>query len=520
MDVMAAAGGELDSERPTKRRRHAVQSLCGNLECSCRSGASSGSGSFCDDVGGCTTSNVDVSATWADTGSGITPAMVPVQAMSFEYLKESELQWTVIRGHAYDVGDFIPHHPGGELILRCIGEDGTDIFDAHHHSRTAYLALVRHKIGYIHNDSNITNAGPGLLRLELNRRVTGYLEASKGPVAELVAIATLCCFVLWSFLAYTEGWTWMNIMLSWFWARHLDAGLHAALHGDFAYLPVVRRGLLQIYSILCHHILEYYQGSSDGKGLSQHFQHHVRTNELLHDPDMTGFIGERNWIRRHPSNPWRAYHAWQHIYWLPVICVLEPVSELLTMLAACVMAATQLLEPPLELFEMRCRWMDAASWWLEALLSPEYQGLSFCFRPWRQALGVLLASKAVAKIVLMPFAEVQHLLLPEIGEADQQEEFVVKQLRSTCNLRMSNPLARLLDFLMFHGDSLQIEHHLWPALSFTQLRRASKLLRTACIELELPYQELGYWQAFGKIWEQVRLHAKKPKLLSCGSGAG
>eukprot|EP00933_Yihiella_yeosuensis_P007624 TRINITY_DN112744_c0_g1_i1.p1 TRINITY_DN112744_c0_g1~~TRINITY_DN112744_c0_g1_i1.p1 ORF type:complete len:214 (+),score=35.52 TRINITY_DN112744_c0_g1_i1:90-644(+) len=181
------------------------------------------------------------------------------------------------------------------------------------------------------------------------------------------------------------------------------------------------------------------------------------------------------------------------------------------------MAATQLLEPPLEESEVRTRWAAALSCWLEALLSPEYQGLAFFFIPCWQALGVLLVSKAVAKIVLMPFVEVQHVLASEIDETDANDEFINKQLRSTCNLRISNPLARLLDFLMFHGDSLQIEHHLWPSMSFTKLRGASKLLRQACQELELPYQELGYWEAYRKIWQQVLIHRKKPDMMRSSS---
>ena len=88
------------------------------------------------------------------------------------------------------------------------------------------------------------------------------------------------------------------------------------------------------------------------------------------------------------------------------------------------------------------------------------------------------------------------------------QEFVLRQLRTTANLRLSNPLLRFVDFLMsgsrhlnstcsalrFHGDSLQaafrvseapsgqVEHHLWPGMSFVSLREASEVLRRACKE--------------------------------------
>merc|ERR1711879_379926 len=110
-----------------------------------------------------------------------------------------------------------------------------------------------------------------------------------------------------------------------------------------------------------------------------------------------------------------------------------------------------------------------------------------------------LLSKAVAKLVLLPFSQVQHFLVPEMAASEERqggEEFVLTQLRRTANLKLSNPVARVLDFLMFHGDSLQVEHHLWPAMSFMRLREASQLVRDTCAELGLPYNEVGYWEAF------------------------
>ena len=83
-----------------------------------------------------------------------------------------------------------------------------------------------------------------------------------------------------------------------------------------------------------------------------------------------------------------------------------------------------------------------------------------------------------------------------------------------------------------------MEHHLWPGMSFVKLREASEVLRSACKEppgavfllffllaprLDLPYHEIGYWEAFGKatwlqivevccqVWQQVRDHAAQPE---------
>lgn len=40
-------------------------------------------------------------------------------------------------------------------------------------------------------------------------------------------------FAWWCYLSYVHGFWRLNLCLSWFWWRHLDAGLHAVMHGDF-----------------------------------------------------------------------------------------------------------------------------------------------------------------------------------------------------------------------------------------------------------------------------------------------
>ncbi len=114
--------------------------------------------------------------------------------------------------------------------------------------------------------------------------------------------------------------------------------VHEVVHGDFRYSTTFQRRLLQVYSLLCHHMLDHYKGGvvwpgfnldqnmiaqSDSvwwffvafqggqSNLSQHLEHHLHTNDFHKDPDWTVFAVGRNWIRRHPCNSWQPYNPWQ-----------------------------------------------------------------------------------------------------------------------------------------------------------------------------------------------------------------
>jgi len=220
------------------------------------------------------------------------------------------------------------------------------------------------------------------------------------------------------------------------------------------------------------------------------------------------------WVRRHWSSKWRPFHRWQSWYWLVVTSTLEPTLELLHTTKTGIDALGALLEPPTEIAgPFRQRLGNAIAFIIEVLLSPGYQGIAFASQPWYRALSVLLLARAVSRLVLFPFAEVQHYMpehMPELLTCREKDEWAIIQLRTTANLRFENPLARLLDFLMFHGDSYQVEHHLWPAMSFVHLRQASAIVKSACKEFGVPYHEVGYWEGYAKILHQVRIHAVSP----------
>mmetsp|Transcript_71946 Transcript_71946/g.156768 ORF Transcript_71946/g.156768 Transcript_71946/m.156768 type:complete len:591 (-) Transcript_71946:8-1780(-) len=461
------------------------------------------------------------------------------QAWTLSELYEQPFLWTVVDEGVYAIGPFLPHHPGGrELINRAIGEDVTVLYHTHHTSERVDRILEQYRIGHVARNASRAAPRPPRkrrpLQEELNRRIgaLGLEKASSAwPLAEAVAFGMLLLYFAWCWLSYVEGWWKLNVALAWFWWRHLDSGLHSAVHGDFRASPLCHSLLLNAYKVLAHRAVEYYDGdtSCSYRGLSKHFWHHVYTNDPAKDPDwgtMTGLL----WVRRHFTATWLPCHRWQLWYWLPVATIVEPCLELLHVAIQCLERGAALLEPPPPPTNdednsspgnalwhwTECLWhrgCSALGLWMEMAIGPGFQGLALLFNPPLDALATLLVARALAKIVLLPFAEVQHYM-PELvpmspSEPEDDREWVDEQLQTTANLKLPTCFARWLDFLMFHGDSFQIEHHLWPAMSFVNYRRASIEVKAVCSEYNLPYHEVGFIEGYRKIWRQVWLHSQQ-----------
>ncbi|CAE8636360.1 unnamed protein product [Polarella glacialis] len=212
------------------------------------------------------------------------------------------------------------------------------------------------------------------------------------------------------------------------------------------------------------------------------------------------------WVRRHSDAAWSPCHLWQCWYWLPSTALVEPILELFQVACSSLEALAVLLEPPsLGSQPFGQRLEHALATWIEVLFAPGYQLAAFLVQPFWRALGTLLVARAVARLALFPFSEVQHYM-PE--HFDETSEWVVGQLLASANLRFGSRLARWMDFLMFHGDSHQIEHHLWPAMSFVRYSQAAEVVRRTCAEAGLPYHEVSYWEGYRKIWQQVREHSE------------
>lgn len=66
--------------------------------------------------------------------------------------KDAESCWLLVEGKVYDVTNFIPQHPGGEVILKGCGQDATELFNTKDgkgmpHSGSAHELMKDYYIG-------------------------------------------------------------------------------------------------------------------------------------------------------------------------------------------------------------------------------------------------------------------------------------------------------------------------------------------------------------------------------------
>ena len=71
---------------------------------------------------------------------------------SFEEIKHHNTKkdaWIVIGKSVYDITSWIPLHPGGDIIMKYLGKDATQIFNQLHPSYVKKDILIKYKIGNV-----------------------------------------------------------------------------------------------------------------------------------------------------------------------------------------------------------------------------------------------------------------------------------------------------------------------------------------------------------------------------------
>lgn len=191
--------------------------------------------------------------------------------------------WVIIDGMVYDLTEWLPKHPGGEIvILGVAGSDCTDVYRAYHSPSFRDRMLKPHRIGEVSGYS----ISPAVADF---RRLVDSIEGSSLMDTRFIFYIKLVVWyltlLLGSILAVTAfpNDFWVSTVLGGvlmgayfqqiaFWGHDLG---HSSVTQD--------RSTDMLLGILCGNALS---GISMGWWKATHNTHHVATNYMSSDPDI------------------------------------------------------------------------------------------------------------------------------------------------------------------------------------------------------------------------------------------
>jgi fatty acid desaturase len=300
--------------------------------------------------------------------------------------------------------------------------------------------------------------------------------------------------------------------------------LHVALVGVAVALLVVTRSLwvapllaFAYYQVgLLYHDFGHYQGYperslNDAMGMVagfviggslarwrlDHDAHHGHTNLIRKDPDLEGPLAHTPQMARERKGFGRALARTQHLWLLPVSCVL-----LMPIIRTRDLVHVFRRPYPRRLLELSLLLLHYAL----------YFALVFTVLPFGKAVAFVAIHQTLFGASFALTFIINHTGMP--ARTEKPADWIAAQIESTRNVRYSALVDYLLGPLSPH-----IEHHAFPGMPRPQLRQVSALLREYAQAKRVEYRELQAWQVHADLVRSLRdlgAHADRPAEKPAG----
>ena len=403
---------------------------------------------------------------------------------------------TKIHGRYYDLSTF--KHPGGDVAIEsAFGRDATELFESHHlfSNREAMSAMLdKYRIPDPSPENAIASNDvydwDATLKSEftqqLHSRVRAVLGSAKDIKANtcrafeyvmLFAVHAVCYYY------FIRGEWWASIahgIMLWVYGVNI---FHDASHFACSYAyprlnqwllwsgPVFATPYVWLHQhIIAHHSFPNVPGRDPDlyhtPVITRH-SHDIRLRPVYKHQPIAGFVrfplaivfglGLRNGLQ--------ATHAQKinRVVELSNTTHINPASTLpRLLLMVCVIAGIPLAS------------------------------LGFSFK----ALAFMVIPYGIFSTCFMVSSQVNHLV-PDADEHAVDPNFFIHQIKTGHNVA---PMSYLTGLLM-GGLNLQIEHHLFPSVNHTHLRKIAPIVKQLCGEYGIPYNESP------SLWIALKKHA-------------
>ncbi|XP_051151284.1 acyl-lipid (9-3)-desaturase-like [Andrographis paniculata] len=390
--------------------------------------------------------------------------------------------WICIQGKVYDVSDWANHHPGGELpLLNLAGQDATDAFVAYHPG-AAWQFLDRHFNGHYLKDYSVSEASKDYRKLVYEFSKMGLFE-KKGH-----GVLISMCFIAFLFAISVYGVLFCEGIL----VHLLCGGLMGFLwiqsgwigHDSGHYQVMLTPKLNRFAQLLTGNCLA---GISIGWWKWNHNAHHIACNSLDYDPDLQHMplfavssklfnsITSCFYERKMNFDCFaRFFVSHQHWTFYPVMCFAR--LNLFAQSFCLLLSKRKVPNRGQELLGLLVFWI-----WYPSLVS--------CLPNWTERVMFVLASFVVTSIQHIQFC-LNHFSSSVYVGPPRGNDWFEKQTDGTLDIMCSS----WMDW--FHGGlQFQIEHHLFPRLPRSQLRKISPFVKELCKKHGLPYNCASFWEA-------------------------
>lgn len=412
-----------------------------------------------------------------------------------EVSKHNSLQdcWVVVEGKVYNVTQWVPQHPGGNIIGLAAGREATALVHSYH-PPSVLTIIKKYYIGDLRNYENYYTFESKFYST-MKARVSSYLKQHHLSRSSWSMYGTsLMLLSLWGlfyYLSIIRGNLLLAVVFGFFHAQLGINIMHDGNHGAYSNNQTICTIAGFVMDLI---------GSSRVVWWHQHnVGHHPNSNNtqtekspetkldpLAFDPDASA---GNPFVRLNPSQPPRKLHQYQHIYmWFLIMFINFKwfINDIRSMVRRKYMdidfAAKQKGELELLL-------VTKSIFLLYGLVTPVYL---------HGAFGILLFVTfmvATGYVFVLMFS-VNHLTeectFPDGELAYDKRDWAVLQVMTATNFANDSRFWTLVS----GGLNFQIEHHLFPGINHVHLPKISPIVRQTCKEFGVPYNSFpSFWAA-------------------------
>jgi len=400
--------------------------------------------------------------------------------------KWAGMKWTVYRGVAYDLTAFIDRHPAGSwLINLAIGRDCTALFESYHLRPDVAVAHLRRlpalpdfpvaavpKMPYP-NDSELYNTIRERVRAEVFRgtEVKGaHRSGSEWAAAVILGYAALtgAAYVadtgLATGLLFGLAGAWIGLTVQ-HCGNHGAMSTHAAVNGFMG---------------LCNDIMG---GSSLMWRYHHQVSHHVHCNDEALDEDV---FSAMPLLRFDPRLPRSWFHRYQHIYmWatFPLLQLIFQVGDWKALFdnrtqGATLHGATDFERATLVAGKLaHYSLLLALPWALHGPAAALTGAAAYVFTQSIVLAATFAVSHNVPETKPLDDNATRANLFTSLGERD----WGVQQVLTSANW------GGVVGNFFTGGLNLQVEHHLFPAISFMHYPAIAAIVEDECAKRGIAY---------------------------------